>query len=87
MPSIRSLAFKRSAYCFKLIAVILLLSKIMPTCFHYIEKGLVYITIIALSSRQPSSYIKCIKSNMRSSYNIYLVSNAKCILLARLYAL
>ena len=48
MPSIRSLVFKRAAYYFKLVAVILLLGKIMPTCSCYMEKRLVYIAIIAL---------------------------------------
>ena len=58
MPPIRSLAFKRTTYYFKLVAVILLLSKIIPTYSHYIEKGLVYIIIIALLGRQSSFYIK-----------------------------
>ena len=44
MPFIRSLAFKYRAY---VIAVILLLSKIIPTYFCCILKGLVYIIIIA----------------------------------------
>ena len=56
MPPVRSLAFKRLAYRFKLVTVILLLGEIIPTYSRYIEKGLVYITIIALFSRQPSSY-------------------------------
>jgi hypothetical protein len=47
MPPIRSLAFKRLAHCFKLIAVILLLSEIMPAYSYYIEKGLVCVTLIA----------------------------------------
>ena len=51
MPFIRSLAFKRLAYYFKLVAVILLLNKIMPTYLRCAEKGLVYIIIIALFSR------------------------------------
>ena len=50
MPFIKSLVFKRLAYYFKLVAVILLLSKIMPTYSRYTEKGLVYIIIIALFS-------------------------------------
>ena len=79
MPFIKSLVFKRLTYYFKLVAVILLLSKIMPTCSRYAEKGLAYIIIIAPSSRQPSSYIKCTKLNIYFSYNIYLVSNAECI--------
>ena len=50
MPSIKSLAFKHSTRYFKLVAVILLLSKIMPIYSRYTEKKLVYITIAALSS-------------------------------------
>ena len=51
MPFIRFLISKYTAYRFKLVAVILLLGKIMPTYFYYAEKGLIYITIIALSGR------------------------------------
>ena len=51
MLFIRSLVSKRLIYCFKLVAIILLLSKIIPTCSRCAEKGLVYITIITLSSR------------------------------------
>ena len=87
MPPIRSSAFKRTTYHFKLIAIILLLNKIMPTYFYYAEKGLIYIIIIALLGRQPSSYTKCTKSNIRSSCNVRSVSNAKCIFLARFYTL
>ena len=47
MPFVRSLAFKRTAYHFKLVAVIFLLGKIIPTYFYCVEKGLVYIIIIA----------------------------------------
>ena len=78
MPLIRSLASKRRAY---VIAVILLLSEIMPTYSCYILKGLVYIAIIAPLGRQPSSYAKCTKLNIRSSYNIRSVSNTKYIYL------
>jgi hypothetical protein len=78
MPPIRSSAFKHLAYHSKLVAVILLLNKIMPFYSRYAEKGLVYITITALSSRQPSSYSECTKLNMRLSYNIHSISNAEC---------
>ena len=44
MPPIRSLAFKYHTY---IVAVILLLSKIMPTYSRYMLKGLAYIAIIA----------------------------------------
>ena len=50
MPLVRSSVFKRTAYYFKLVAVILLLGKIIPTYFYYMEKGLVYIIIIAFLS-------------------------------------
>ena len=44
MPFIRFLASKRRAY---IIAIILLLSKIIPTYSRYVLKGLVYVAIIA----------------------------------------
>ena len=74
MPPIRSLASERCAY---IVAVILLFSEIMPSCSRCEEKKLVYIIIIAPSSRQPSSYIKCTKSNIYLSCNVKSVSNAK----------
>ena len=67
-------------------AVILLFSEVMPTYSYYAEKGLVYIIIITLFSRQSSFYTKCIKSNMRLSCNVCLVSNVKYIFFTRLYA-
>ena len=79
MPFIRSLVFKRTTRRFKLVAVILLLSKIMPTYSYCVEKGLVYITIIVSLGRQPFSYTKCTKLNIRSSCDIKLVSDAKCL--------
>ena len=87
MSSVRSLVFKRTAYYFKLVAVILLLGKIMPTYSRYIKKGLMCIAIIALFSYQPSSYTKCTKLNMRLSYDIKLVFNTKYIFLTRFYTL
>ena len=38
-----------------------------------------YIIIAALSGRQPLSYTKYIKANMRLFYNIYFISAAKYI--------
>ena len=76
MPPIRSSASKRCAY---IVAMIFLFNKIMPSCSCYKEKKLVYIIIIAPFSCQPSFYIKCTKSNIRLSYNIKSVSNAKCL--------
>ena len=75
MLSIRSLASKYRAYT---VTVILLLNKIMPSCSRCKEKKLVYIIITAPFSRQPSSYIKCTKSNIYSSCNVRLVFNAEC---------
>ena len=51
MPFIRSLVSKHYIY---IVAVILLLSEIIPIYFYYILKGLVYITIISLLGCQPS---------------------------------
>ena len=78
MPPIRFLASKRRAYA---VVVILSLGKIMPSYSHCDEKKLVYIIIIALSSHQPFFYSEYTKSNMHSSCNIKLVSNAKYLYL------
>ena len=74
MPPIRSSASKR---CTRVALKILSLGKIILTYSRYSEKKLVYITIASPSSRQPSSYAKCIKANIRSSYNVRSVSNTK----------
>ena len=84
MPFIRSLISKRRA-C--MVAVILLLSKILPTYSRYMLKGLVDIIIITLLSRQPSSCIKCIKLNIRLLYNVKSISNARYMFFMRLYIL
>ena len=76
MPLVRSLVSER---CTHTVAVILLLSKIIPSCSCCEERKLVYIIIIAFSGHQLSFYIKCTKLNMCLSYNIRLVSNAKCL--------
>ena len=85
MPSVRSLASKCTAHHFKLVAMILLLGKIIPTYCYYMEKGLVYIIIIALLGCQPSFYTKCIKLNICLSYDVKSVFNTKCIFLAYFY--
>jgi len=59
------------------IAVILSLSEVILLYSCYIKKGLVYITIMAPSNHQPSSYSKCTSINIQSSYNICSVSNVK----------
>ena len=40
-----------SIYYIALVALILSVSKVMPSCSRYIKKGLVYVVIIALSGR------------------------------------
>jgi len=66
-----------------IVAVILLLSKIILTYSYYANKKLVYITIAAPSSCQLFSYSKCTSANIRSSYDIRSVSNAKYIFYIR----
>ena len=78
------MASKRRAH---IVAVILLLSEIIPSYSRYKEKKLVYIIIAAPFSRQPFLYIECIKLNMRLSYNIKSVSDAEYLYLMRLYSL
>jgi hypothetical protein len=53
----------------------------------YLEKGLVYIIITALSSYQPSFYSKYTKLNINLSYNIYFIFNAECMHPYSLYSL
>ena len=76
MPFIRSLA---SVCCILLAASISLNGEIMSPYSYYAKKGLVCIAIIALFSRQPSSYFKYIKANTYSLYNIRSVSTNKYI--------
>ena len=45
----------------------------MSPCSYYIKKGLVCITIINLSSRQPSFYFKYTKLNTRVLYDVHSV--------------
>ena len=78
MSFIRFLASKYYTY---IVILILSLSVIMPIYSHYIKKKLVYIIIVALFSRQPFSYSKCIKLNIYSSCNIRSVFNTKYIFL------
>ena len=80
MPLIRFLASKRRTY---VVAIILLLSEIIPTYSCCVLKGLVYIIIIAPLSYQLFFYTKCTKLNMRLSCNIRLVFIAKCMFFMR----
>ena len=74
MPPIRSLASERRAY---IVAVILLLGEIMLIYSCCAKKKLVYITIAASFSRQPSFYIKCTKLNIHLFYNVKSVLDTK----------
>ena len=74
MPFIRFLASKRRAH---VVAIIFLLSEIIPTYSCCVLKGLIYIAIIVPLSRQPSFYTKYTKLNMRLSCNVKLVFNIK----------
>ena len=80
MFSVRSSASK---YYNKLILLILLLGKNIPSHSYYLEKQLLYIIIIAPFSRQPSFYSKCTKVNIRLSCNVRFISNVKYTFLAR----
>ena len=74
MPFIRSLA---SMHYVLLATSISLDGEIISPYSYYAKKGLVYITIIALFGRQPSSYSKCIKANTCSLCNVRSVSTNK----------
>ena len=76
MPFIKFLVSK---YHTCTVAVIFLLSEIMPSCSRYEEKKLVYIAIITPSSYQPSFCIGCTKLNIHLSYNVRSVSDIKYI--------
>ena len=86
MPPIRSLVSKRYVYT---MAIILLLSEIMPSCPYYKEKKLVYIIITALFSHQSFCYVKYTKSNMYLSCNVKLISNTEYtfVFLCNIYGL
>ena len=81
MPPIRSSISKHRT---RVVLKILSLSKIILTYSRYTEKKLVYIAIASPSSRQPSSYAKYTKANIRSSCNVRSVSNTKYTRLLRL---
>ena len=81
MLFIRSLVFKYHTHS---VTLILSLSVIMSIYSYYTEKKLIYVIITVSFSCQPSSYSKCIKLNIYSSYNIRSVFNAKYIFLMRL---
>ena len=61
------------------VAIIFLFSEIIPSYSYCEEKKLVYITITAPFSHQPSLYIKCTKSNIYLFCNVRSVSNTEYI--------
>jgi len=62
------------------VAFILSSSEVILLYSRYTREGLTYIAIAAPSSRQSFSYSKYTRLNTYFSYNVQLVSNAKCIL-------
>jgi len=62
MPPIRSIL--STVYYTYIVALVLLLSEVIPLCSRCAKEGLVYVTIAALSSRQLSSYSEYTKSNI-----------------------
>ena len=98
--SIRGIVFSYLIYCHPslippsiasiyyaiLIALILSISKVIPSYSYYIKKGLIYIIITAPSSYPPLSYTEYTKVNICSSYNIYSIFNIKYIYYLILYS-
>ena len=78
MPSIRSLVF---IYYILLAISIFLNGEIMSPYSYCMKKGLVYIIIIDLFSRQLSSYLECIKANTYFLCDMRSVSLNKYIFL------
>ena len=74
MPPIRSSASKRYT---RVVLTILSLGEIMPSYSRCSKKKLVCVAIASPFGRQPSSYTKCTKANMRFSCNVRSVSNTK----------
>ena len=74
MPPVKSSASRCRN---KLVSLIFSISKVMPSCSHYIERGLLCVIIVSPSSRQPLSCAKYTTINIHSSYNIHLVSDAE----------
>jgi len=49
----------------------------LSPCSRYAKEGLVYIALASPLSQQLSSYLECTKANIRLSYNVRSISNAK----------
>jgi len=63
----------------RMVALILSLSKVILLYSYCAKEGLVYVTIAAPSSRQPSFYSKCTQLNIRLSYDVRSISNIEYI--------
>jgi len=69
----------------KTVTFILLSSEVILLCSCCTKEGLVYITIMAPSSCQPSSYFECTFVNIQLFYNVCSVSDAKYTFYIYLY--
>jgi len=80
----KAFLFSFAIYYNWLVSQILSTGEIILLCSRCDEKGLVYITIASPIGRQPLSYAKCTKANMRFSCDVHSTSNVKCVLLISL---
>ena len=84
MPPIRSSVLERRA----LLAIFISFNReIISPYSRCTKKGLVYIAIIAPSSRQPSSCLECTKANTCLLYDVRSVSLNKYIFLTHFTSL
>src|SRR6266702_2827445 len=68
----------------RVIARILLLGEVMPTCSRCAKKRVVYVIIVSLTGRQPLLYTKYIKANIHSLCDVRSASDAEYTLLISL---
>ena len=73
MSLIPPIRFSTSKRCILFTTPISFNGEIISPYSRYIKKGLVYIIIISLASRQPFFYFKYTKANTRLLYNMRLV--------------
>ena len=74
-------------YYTKLVSVILSASKIILTCSHCAEKGLIYVAITSPTSRQPLLCAECTKANIYSLCDVRSTFNTEYTLLISFYNL
>jgi len=78
MPKASSSLYAQRRTC--TVAAILLLGKIMLSlCSRCAKEGLVCVALASPLFRQPSSYLKCTRANIRLSYDVRSSTNAKCV--------